>query len=271
MTSEHRIYREKHPLANLHNPVKAKLSEGLVSPGMFLLTGSTIAAEICSIFALDWVLVDVEASPTTDETTADIFRALTGTGTLPLIRVRDKSRAGIEHALDLGARGVLVPKIESADEARQIVDACFYPPQGTRGINPVRASAYFSNVPSYLEHANECTLCMVQIETKCGIENASEIAAVPGIDLLFVGPGDLASALGQPGNVEGPEMERARRYIVEVCTKSGKHAGIFAYSGELAAQHLTEGFTFVALGNDVKFLGESIASALREFTELEGA
>ena len=132
--------------------------------------------------------------------------------------------------------------------ARAVVEAAYYPPQGRRGVNPVRVSGYFGDVPGYLEAANEQTMCLVQIENREGLQCASELAAVEGIDGLFLGPGDMASQLGQPGLVTGPAMERAARTVLDAATAHGKVAGVFAYSTELAVRYIEQGFKFVAVG-----------------------
>lgn len=248
----------RHPLLGIGNKTKERLRSGQVTLGMFVLSGSPIVVECCSTLPIDWLLIDGEASPISKETVLQLFQAISGSGVTPILRVEALNHHSIEHALDIGAHGILVPKVEDAAMARRVVDACFYPPVGKRGINPVRASGYFSAVPEYLNTAAARTLCMVQIESAEAVTNAHEIAAVEHIHVLFIGPGDLASSLGQPGIVTGPAMDEARAAVLRATAEHGKQAGIFAYSIELAQQYIDEGFRFVAFGNDLKVLRDGI-------------
>lgn len=251
-----------HPLFERGNPVKAKIAAGEAALGLFILSGNTMVMEACSTMPLDWLLVDGEASPVTDEGILHLFQSVAGSGVAPLVRAPKLDQHAIEHLLDLGAWGVLVPKVSSPDEARAAVQAAYYPPLGRRGINPVRASGYFGDVPGYLASANERTLCLVQIETREGLASADEIAAVEGVSGLFLGPGDMASELGQPGDVTGPAMDDASARVLAAATRHGKVAGIFAYSVELACRYVRDGFTFVAIGNDIKLLRTALTADL---------
>jgi 2-keto-3-deoxy-L-rhamnonate aldolase RhmA len=251
-----------HPLFERENRVKHATARGEVMLGLFFLSGSPMLVETCSTLPLDWVLVDAEASPVSSETILQLFQALTGSGVVPLVRAPQLDHHIIEHLLDLGAFGVLVPKVSSVAMAEKAVQAAFYPPLGRRGINPVRASGYFADVPGYLRSANERTMCLVQIETREGLANADAIAAVEGIDGLFLGPGDMASELGQPGDVTGPAMDAAAATVLGAATNHGKVAGIFAYSRELARQYIGDGFTFVAIANEIKLLRSAVVEEL---------
>jgi len=245
-------------LLDLNNRTQEKIEAGETSLGLFLLSGNSMIAETLSTLPIDWLMIDMEASPVTKEGVLHIMQALNGSRVTPMIRVPWLDRHFIEHALDIGAHGVLVPKVETPTEAVQAVKACLYPPTGHRGINPVRASAYFSNLPTYLEQANDRTMCMLQVESAKAVHRAGELAAVPGVDVIFIGMGDLASTLGQPGDVTGQKMDEARHHVLKAVKQAGKIAGIFAYSIELARQYAEEGFEFIAIGNEIKALRESV-------------
>ena len=251
-----------HPLFERGNRVKDSIKSGSASLGLFILSGNTMVMEACSTLPVDWLLIDAEASPVSPETMLGMFQAVAGSGVVPLVRVPQLDHHIIEHLLDLGAHGVLVPKVSSPEHAAAAVQAAYYPPLGRRGINPVRVSEYFGDVPGYLRTANNRTLCLVQIETREGLERAEEIAAVEGVSGLFLGPGDMASELGQPGDVTGPAMDRASARVLAASKGEGKIAGIFAYSVELAKRYLQDGFTFVAIGNDIKLLCTAFAADL---------
>jgi 2-keto-3-deoxy-L-rhamnonate aldolase RhmA len=259
-----------HRLLERNNIVKEKLHRGEPSLGMFILSASPLVMECCSTLPLDWLLVDVEASPVSPETILHMFQAVAGSGAVPLVRVPALHHHTIEHMLDLGAYGILVPKVDTPEMARAVVDAAFFPPLGRRGINPVRASGYFTDVPGYLAWANQRTLCLVQIETRAGLGCVEEIAAVDGLDGLFIGPGDLASALGQPGNVTGPAMDRACARVLSAARDHGKIAGIFSYGAELGREYIDQGFHFIALGNDLKLLKAGFIAELHDTTKARG-
>jgi 2-keto-3-deoxy-L-rhamnonate aldolase RhmA len=243
--------------------VRLRAGETLV--GYFLLSGDAMIAELFGRLPLDWVVVDLEASPLDRRGTLHAVQAVSLGGAEPIIRVPWGQRHHIEHALDLGAAGVLVPKVDSGADAAAAADAFYLPPAGSRGINPVRASGYFEDVPGYLGSANERALCMVQVESAEAVRNVGEIAATEGVDVVFVGVGDLASSLGQPGVVEGPQMDRARAEVLEAVCAAGKVPGIFAYSMDLAHTYAAEGFRFIALGNEIKALRAQVEDAVAEF------
>ncbi len=256
-----------HPLLARRNRTKDRLAKGEPVLGLFLLSASSLVAEACATTDLDFLLIDVEASPITRESTVHVLQALNGSEVTPLIRVANSQQDAIEHALDVGAHGVLVPKVDNAAAAAAVVRAGRFPPLGGRGVNPVRASGYFSQVREYLREANDFTLAMVQIESAEAVRNVAEIAAVPGLDVLFIGPGDLAMSLGQPGDVTGPAMDAARARVVAAARASGVAAGIFASTVELARKYIAEGFTMIAVGNDLGLLKSGVdrtLSALRE-------
>jgi len=261
----------RHPLLDFVTPCRTKLERGDPALGLFILSASPMVTELCATLALDWILVDAEASPVSKESVLHLFQAMLGSGIAPMIRVQEMNHHLIEHALDLGAHGILVPKIHDAEMARAAVAACYFPPRGRRGINPVRCSGYFANVPEYIRRANDRTLCMVQIESREALANVREIAHVDGVNILFVGPGDLAASLGQPTVVEGPVIEAAYQCVLDAAREAGKTAGIFAYGTEMARRWLARGFRFVALGNDLKILREGVQRTLADVQETRPA
>ena len=257
----------RHPLLDLENRTTTKMRANQYALGVFLLSGNSMIAEAVATLPIDWLVVDMEASPVTKEGAIHVMQALNGSGVTPLIRVPACDRHLIEHALDAGAHGVIVPKIDTPKAAARAAAASRYPPRGARGINPVRSSAYFSNIPEYLRLANDRTLCIVQIESIEAVERAPEIAAVDGIDGLFIGVGDLASAFGHPGVITSSRMDDARQRVLRAAADAGKFPGIFAYSTELALQYAREGFRFIAIGNDIKAIRESMQGTITHFRD----
>ncbi|GIE86817.1 4-hydroxy-2-oxovalerate aldolase [Actinoplanes regularis] len=226
--------------------------------GLFQLWAEPGVAELYAMAGLDFVVIDMEAGALDRAAVMRIVQALHGHDISVLVRLAAHDRPAIEHALDIGADGVLVPKVESADEARAVAEAAKFPPLGRRGVNPVRASGYFADVPGYLAGANDSTLCLVQIESAAAAAVASDIAAVPGIDGLFIGMGDLAMDLGQPGVMTGDRVDTIRAAVLKAASENGIVAGIFAYTEDLARSYRDEGFEVIAVGNEIKLLREAI-------------
>jgi 2-keto-3-deoxy-L-rhamnonate aldolase RhmA len=252
-----------HPLRDL----RPKLQPAGVSLGVFLVTGNSMLAEACSLLDFGWVVIDMEAGPFERADVLRVLQALSASGMMALVRVPALERHHIEHVLDIGADGVIIPKVESCQEADEAVAACYFPPKGRRGVNPIRASGYFTELGGYFTLANCRTVCAVQIETKAGLAAAGAIAAVDGVDVVFVGVGDLAMSLGHPGEPDHPTVLAACSDILEATLAAGKVPGIFAYSTELARHHADEGFRLIAVGNEIKFF---MAAASAVLADLEG-
>ncbi|MGC1239918.1 MAG: aldolase/citrate lyase family protein [Acidimicrobiales bacterium] len=221
--------------------------------GIFLVTGNSMIAEAAAVAGFDWAVIDMEAAAIGRQDALHQLQALSGSNTVSMIRVASLDRSSIEHALDIGAAGVLVPKVETAGAAKEAADWCRFPPHGHRGVNPIRASAYFQNLESYFEEANSRVFCAVQIETSKGLANAAEIAAVEGVDIVFIGAGDLAMELGTPGKPSGEIFDSAVDEIFRCTVEANKIPGIFAYSLEYAMKYREAGFKLIALGNEIKF------------------
>ncbi|WP_371476992.1 HpcH/HpaI aldolase/citrate lyase family protein [Kitasatospora sp. NBC_00315] len=230
--------------------------------GLFLVSGSAMLAEAAAYTRIDWAVVDMEGAAMTKADALHQVQALSGTPVTPIVRVPRLDRHDIEFALDLGVAGVMVPKVDRAEDAERAARFTRYPPQGARGVNPIRASAYYSDSERYFETANHEVLCIVQIESREAVRNAGAIARTEGVDLLFIGTGDLAMDLGQPGRPGGPAFDEARQAVLAACAAAGKPAGIFAPSTGLARQYAKEGFRLVAVGNEVKFFVQSAALAV---------
>ncbi|OLR26826.1 HpcH/HpaI aldolase family protein [Bacillus cereus] len=243
-----------HPLNEIRNVTRGKLLRNQTAIGLFHVSNNSMIAEACSMLPIDWLMIDLEASTATKESTLHILQALSGTKVSPFVRVPFLNKHYIEAFLDLGAHGILVPKIESREEAQEVVNAFYYPPSGNRGINPIRATGYFHNTDNYLSTANEEFLCMIQIESVKGVKNIEEIVNVPGIDVVFIGCGDLASSLGEPLNFTSQKFNDAINTVLEATLTAGKIPGIFAYNMELAKRYFYQGYRFIAIGNEIKSL-----------------
>jgi len=251
-------------LHNLDNKIKTKINSGGVSIGVFLVSGSPFIAEAMANFPVDWMLIDFEASHITNENLLHILQAINGYEITPVVRVADQNRRMVEFCLDLGAKGVMIPKVDTAEQAAEVSNACYYQPKGNRGIGGIRASAFYTNTKEYLDKANDCILSIVQIESKESIANLDSIAGTANVEVLFMGLGDLAASYGQIGNVEGKLIDEARQKVVAACRKYNKIPGIYAHSIDVINQYIEEGFTFIAIGNEIKFISQGLADSLNK-------
>jgi 4-hydroxy-2-oxoheptanedioate aldolase len=245
------------------NKVKQLWREGKASVGSWMNLGSPSCAEIMSHLGFDWIVVDEEHSPVNTETIQQVFVALSTSDTVPMIRVAANDPAGIARVLDSGAYGVIVPMVNTADEARRAVQACRYPPLGSRSMGFGRADQYAGK--DYKAHANEEIAVIVQIEHIDAVNNIDEILSVPGVDAFFIGPADLAASMGIPvvlGENPDPRHKEAVARIVEAGRRHGIPSGIHVASADEVNRRIAEGFRFIALGTDVFFLTGSARAAL---------
>ncbi|WP_347355077.1 aldolase/citrate lyase family protein, partial [Intrasporangium sp.] len=175
--------------------------------GMWVSSGSSLVAEICAGAGLDWLLVDMEHSPNGLESVLGQLQAVAAYPVTAVVRVATGDTVTIKQVLDLGAQNLLVPMVSSADEARAMVEAVRYPPRGRRGVGSALArSARWNRVEGYLGHADEHVSLFVQVETASGVDAAAQIAAVDGVDGVFVGPSDLAASMGLLGQQSHPDV-----------------------------------------------------------------
>jgi len=220
----------------------------------FMTLPSTRHAQILASIGLDGIIVDCEHGNISDDSMHDSVAAISALSVSPIIRVRGAAHDVLKRAIDTGAHGILVPQVNTAKEAMQIVKSCKFPPQGTRGQgSPFAAMGHGLTVPEYLRSANETILTMVQIETLAGVESVDAIAAVPGVDVLFIGPNDLALALlgYLPARGDEPEFVAAVEKTVTAARKHGKWVVRLVESGALAKE-VKGMFDAVAVANDVK-------------------
>lgn len=218
-------------------------------------------AEMLSRQGADWICFDLQHGLMDYSDLTRLLPAITGVPVTPLVRVAANQPDQIGKALDAGAQGVIVPMVNNAADAKRAVDACRYPPQGTRSCGPMR-DAMLEGM-SYLASANEQVACLVMIETEEGLRNLDEIAAVEGIDGLFVGPMDLCFGLGiAPGSFTDPSFTAAIGRILEACKTNGLASGIFGLSGEMAANSLKQGFDFASIGTDISFIRAGVTQTM---------
>jgi 2-keto-3-deoxy-L-rhamnonate aldolase RhmA len=246
------------------NWIRRRVLAGETLIGAWIATGSDVVAEIVGQAAFDWLLLDREHGPGDDDSLRHQLQALSASKAAPIVRVVCNEPAHFKRSLDLGAAGIMVPWVNSVADAQAAVAAMRYPPRGIRGVSgSVRAAGYGSNSADYLARASDELLTIAQIETAEALDRAEEIAAVDGVDVLFVGPSDLSLGLGIPGQLDHPQFQAACRKVVQSCAKHGKQAGILLKDRRRIENAIAEGFRFVAIGLDSSFLTAGIQEALK--------
>jgi len=238
------------------------LSDGDVVVGAWTLSFSPRVAEVLSRTGVDWIGIDAEHAPVGRERTEELVRAIEADAT-PVVRlpsVETAAAGAAKSALDSGAKGVIVPGVESATDAERAVRAARFPPEGDRGVaGTTRANRYGEAFSEYVAAANGETLVVVQIESPKAIERVDEILAVDGIDVAFVGENDLSSAYGYPGEKDRPEVREAREAVLEAARENGVYPGIAARTPENLTERAARGWRFFLLGADLSIVREGIA------------
>jgi len=239
----------------------ARLRRGERLIGSFVTLPALEVPEVMSAAGLDWLIVDCEHAPLDPMWAQRLLQAARVPG---VVRVADGQEATLKRALDIGAAGVLVPMINTAQQARAIVSFCKYPPIGTRGVGIARAQGYGLGFQEYVARANESTAVIVQIEHITAIENVESIVAVPGVDAVFVGPYDLSGSMGRLGQVDHIDVLAAIEGVRLACEGAGMPLGIYVGSPTAAIPYIEKGFTLLAVGIDAMLLGQAARQIVQE-------
>jgi 2-dehydro-3-deoxyglucarate aldolase/4-hydroxy-2-oxoheptanedioate aldolase len=225
--------------------------------GLFLDLASPASAELCASVGYDWLLVDLEHGASTEADLLGLIHAVEVGGSTALVRPQSGERLRIGRALDMGARGIMVPRLDSAEQAREAVTFLRYPPAGVRGVaTRVRGAGLGTVAHSDIRRLNDRVIGIVQIESLGGLREADAIAGLDGVDVLFVGPADLSHSLGIAGQFQHDDYLAALDRVVAACRAHGKAAGILVYDTAVVGRHLELGFTFVGIGADGAFVGD---------------
>ena len=234
--------------------------------GGWVCSGSPLIAEISAGSGLDWLLIDMEHSANTLESVLLQLQAVAAYPVTPLVRVPSNDTVLIKQVLDLGAQNIIVPMVSSADEARAAVAATRYPPEGVRGVGSALArSARWNRVEGYLADSAQHVSLTVQVETAAGVAAANEIAAVDGVDAVFVGPSDLAASMGHLGQQAHPEVVDAVQRTFAAVQAQGKPVGVNAFDPSAADAYLAAGVDFIAVGADVALLARATEALAERF------
>jgi 4-hydroxy-2-oxoheptanedioate aldolase len=253
------------------NPVKRALREGKVSIGTWLSMGSITASRFMARAGLSWLTVDIEHTLVDWETATHMFASIADAGCTPLARVPANRHDHIKRVLDNGAHGVVVPMVNTRQEAEDAVSAVLYPPRGTRSVGgSVHALNFGTTGPDYFQHADEELLIVLQCEHIMAVENAESVYSVPGIDCVFVGPNDLAANMrskdGKPPSAEA--TEKALAHVLATCKKLKIAAGIHCFSADEVNMRAAQGWQFMPIASELKMMLNGIAA---EQKKLKGA
>ncbi len=252
------------------NDLKQRLRQGQTVHGCWLNLGSALTAEIVGSSGFDWVLIDLEHGAGAEKDVLAQLQALKNTGTAALVRVESAEPARISRVMDIGALGVMCPKVNNAAEAQKVVQGLHYPPLGRRGVAiMVRATDFGNSFDQYYQDTRTHALCIVQIETKEALLHLDEIAGVDGVDVLFIGPADLTMDLGIFGQFDHPLYLQAVRDIVQAADKAGKVAGILFFdpNNDYPKYH-GMGIRFLACGSDSVFVAQGASTLAKKLDSL---
>lgn len=243
--------------------LKARLSRGEPTLGLWVTLEAAAVSEIAATMGLDWILVDTEHSPLDFRETLDHVRAVARTRTAPLVRIPEIEEGTFKRVLDLGAEGILVPMIRSAEEVKRAVRFAKYPPEGIRGIAVERASQWGLGLQDYLAKANRETLVIPMVENVQAADDFDAILDVPGVDAIFFGPFDFAASMGKLGAWNHPEVWSRIETMRKKAQVRGVPLGIVAPNAADARRRIDEGYRMIAVGFDAIFLTRAIGEMLK--------
>jgi len=251
--------------------LKQQLTSGGAVVGCFLSLGSPIAAEIMGAAGYDCAVIDLEHGSGDERHALDQMQALSATNCVSLVRVESNQRQRVHRVLDAGAHGIMFPRIDSAEEARAAIAAMRYPPEGTRGVaSSVRACEYGANFQPYLAGSTNL-LSMIQIESEAAVACVEEIAAVPGVDILFLGPWDLSFGMGIMGEFDHPRFLAAVERTSAAAAAHGIAAGVLLPANKTVAHYHALGYRFILSGADAIMLQQAARTAAKSLLEQRAA
>jgi 2-dehydro-3-deoxyglucarate aldolase len=244
--------------------LKDKLKKSTVTIGSWITLGHPAIAEIMAKAGFDWLTVDMEHSAITLHQAQQLIQVIELAGCVPLVRVEENNPNTIKRAMDAGAHGVIVPMVNTKEDAVRAVNAVKYPPFGTRGVGLARAQSYGMEFEKYKEWVKKESVVIVQIESIQAVKNLEEILQVDGVDAFIVGPYDLSGSIGRPGDFDHPKMITALKRVMQVSKKLDVPAGFHVIPPEVDAllAKVEEGYKFLAFSLDTLFLGQSCKRSL---------
>ena len=247
----------------MKNQLKSRLKAGEQTYGVWMTVESPIVTELLSTLGFDWFVFDTEHSPLDIYQAQTLMQAMRGNRTTPIVRVAWNDLVPIKRALDIGAYGVVVPWVNTRQEAEMAVKACRYAPNGLRGCGPRRAAMFDSE---YLKTADEEILLIAQIETKKAVENIDEILSVDGIDVSYIGPADLSASYGHLGNMSHPKVQKAIDRVFDASEAAGVAKGMHMGAGKTIMDRVEKGYDFITVGSDLQFFRSGAAKILQQLS-----
>lgn len=239
------------------NPVKAALRAGQPQVGTWLSTGDLMATRVIARVGFPWLTVDLEHSPIDWSTAGMLFGAIADAGCVPLARVPRGDHDHIKRVLDAGAFGIVVPMVNTVEQAREAIAAAKYPPAGNRSLGGTLHALNFAATPGdYYRRANDEILVVLQTESPQGVENAEAIYSLPGVDAIFVGPNDLTAQMRGPDGVDPSpaELEAMLQRVLKAGKKVGTPVGLHVQSVEDVTRRIEQGWQFIAIGSELRMM-----------------
>lgn len=241
--------------------LRRRMANGEVTVGTFVGMASATATEVCAAAGADWVLIDLEHGSGGEDAVRDGVIAAGCYGVPAIVRVETGDRIRIGRALDNGAAGIMVPRLNTVGQAQESVRHLHYPPHGDRGVATYNRSCRWGMDRTPLTSGEQDTVGIIQIETAEALENVEDIAAQDGVDVVFIGPLDLSFALGVPLQMDSSAFQEALHRVVAAAQRHNKAAGILAVDGMAAAKYVRMGFRFVAIGSDSTIMAAAFRDA----------
>lgn len=245
----------------MSKPFRTRLKSGELLLGTLVTLASPEVVEILIDAGYDWLFIDCEHAPF-DALGAQPLLQAAGDRCPCIIRVPAGDEIWIKKALDIGAAGIIAPQVNTPEQAERIVRLCKYPPEGTRGVGIARAHRYGYGFQDYIEHANQDIAVILQAEHVDAVNSIDAIVKVPGIDAILIGPYDLSASMGRTGLVTDPMVKKAMRKVMNACRATHLPLGAFGVSAKAVTGFIKDGFTLIAVGADVLFLGASAQETL---------
>ncbi|MEJ5978823.1 4-hydroxy-2-oxoheptanedioate aldolase [Novosphingobium sp. PS1R-30] len=251
----------------IENVFKRKLLARERQIGLWLAMADAYAASIAGQAGFDWLVIDAEHGPNDLRSILAQLQSIESTPSMPVVRPPQGEGWMIKQLLDIGAQTLLIPMVENAEQARQLVAACRYPPRGRRGMGAgIARASRFNTIPDYVDAADDQICLLVQIESRQGLDNLEAIAAIEGVDGLFIGPADLAADMGHTGNMHHSAVQAAVESAIGRIQACGKPAGILTFDVDLNRRYLELGATFVAVGADVPIFTAALGDLLAPYS-----
>jgi 2-dehydro-3-deoxyglucarate aldolase/4-hydroxy-2-oxoheptanedioate aldolase len=250
------------------NAFKRSLAASDVPIGTWLMSASHAAAEALGCLGFDFLVVDMEHVPIDVPQTLTLLQAIAGTSARAVVRLAWNDPVLAKRVMDLGAQTLMFPFVQDAEEARRAVAATRYPPLGNRGFAAMHRASRYGTASDYARRANDEACVIVQLETVEAIERVESIAAVPGVDAIFVGPGDLAATSGHIGDIAHADVQARLRLCAQTCRRLHKPVGIVGPTPEMVGQFVENGYSFVAVASDMGMLLRQAGTFLARMREI---